>query len=135
MRHEPNLRLERFRIQVGEYQSPAGVNWGAFAVPCGSVTLQAISSGSHVPVELNPKQPEVADWEHVSVSLPHRCPTWLEMCAVKELFWADDETVIQLHVPKARWISYHPYCLHLWRNVRVEQPLPPPITLVPNGME
>lgn len=25
-------------------------------------------------------------WEHVSVSLGHRCPTWYEMCFVKKSF-------------------------------------------------
>lgn len=28
-----------------------------------------------------------AEWEHVSVSLTHRCPTWEEMCLIKSLFW------------------------------------------------
>ena len=26
-------------------------------------------------------------WQHVSVSLPKRCPNWLEMCMIKNLFW------------------------------------------------
>src|SRR5690349_6482303 len=28
-------------------------------------------------------------WEHVSISIPSedRCPTWEEMCFVKDLFW------------------------------------------------
>ena len=26
-------------------------------------------------------------WEHVSVSLARRCPTWEEMCMVKDIFW------------------------------------------------
>lgn len=29
-------------------------------------------------------------WEHVSVSLRNRCPTWDEMCLVKDIFWRDD---------------------------------------------
>ena len=40
------------------------------------------------------------DWEHVSVSLPDRCPTWEEMCFIKDLFWNSDECVVQYHPPK-----------------------------------
>lgn len=58
------------------------------------------------------------DWEHVSVSRPDRCPTWEEMCAVKDMFWADDECVMQLHPPKADYRNLHQFCLHLWRPRR-----------------
>lgn len=65
-------------------------------------------------------------WEHVSVSLPHRCPTWGEMQMVKNLFWDDDEVVMQLHVAKKDHINVHPYCLHLWRPRSGKKiPLPP----------
>ena len=64
-------------------------------------------------------------WEHVSVSLEHRCPTWEEMAYVKSLFFTDEETVMQLHVPVATHINEHNYCLHLWRPTDVEIPRPP----------
>ncbi|MGZ8317536.1 MAG: DUF7694 domain-containing protein [Telluria sp.] len=64
-------------------------------------------------------------WEHVSVSRRDRCPSWEEMCHVKALFWSDDACVMQLHPPKADWISNHQFCLHLWRPVGVEIPRPP----------
>lgn len=64
-------------------------------------------------------------WDHVSVSRPNRCPNWPEMEAIKRLFFADDETVMQLHVPVSDHISYHPHCLHLWRPHDVEIPRPP----------
>jgi hypothetical protein len=54
-------------------------------------------------------------WDHVSVSLKTRCPTWDEMCYVREKFFADDEWVMQLHPPKSDNVNYHPFCLHLWR--------------------
>ena len=54
-------------------------------------------------------------WDHVSVSLKTRCPTWEEMCFVREKFFADDEWVMQLHPPKSENVNYHPFCLHLWR--------------------
>jgi len=42
-------------------------------------------------------------------------PTWDEMNAVRHLFFRDDETVMQLHVPTTDHISFHDGCLHLWR--------------------
>lgn len=64
-------------------------------------------------------------WEHVSVSRPHRCPTWAEMEHVKRMFWRDDEAAMQLHVPAADHISLHTYCLHLWRPADGYIPRPP----------
>jgi hypothetical protein len=63
-------------------------------------------------------------WEHVSVSRQDRCPTWDEMCQVKALFWDDEDCVIQYHPPKSEYVNNHPYCLHLWRPLRAEVPLP-----------
>lgn len=71
-------------------------------------------------------------WDHVSVSLSkksgkpiERCPTWEEMCRVKEWFFEDHETVIQFHPKDTEYISNHKYCLHLWRRQEGEHELPP----------
>lgn len=64
-------------------------------------------------------------WEHVSISLPHRCPTWEEMCFAKSLFWDDEDCVMQLHPPRSDWVNNHPYCLHLWRPKHTDIPRPP----------
>lgn len=64
-------------------------------------------------------------WEHVSVSRKNRCPNWPEMSFIKGLFFKDDETVMQLHVPTVDHVNYHPYCLHLWRPVAEQTPRPP----------
>lgn len=64
-------------------------------------------------------------WDHVSVSLAKRCPTWDEMCWVKNLFWRPDECVVQFHPPAADHINYHSTCLHLWRRVDGDFPMPP----------
>ena len=64
------------------------------------------------------------DWEHVSVSLPDRCPTWGEMTYIKDLFWGEDDCVVQYHPPKEDYINNHPYCLHLWRSIDKEMPKP-----------
>ena len=64
-------------------------------------------------------------WEHVSVSYPNRMPSWNEMCKVKEMFWNDEETVVQYHPKKSEYKNLHPYCLHLWRKCGEDFELPP----------
>lgn len=55
-------------------------------------------------------------WDHVSISLKDRCPTWLEMCHFKDLFFKKSETVVQFHPAEAAYVNLHPNCLHLWRK-------------------
>lgn len=66
-------------------------------------------------------------WEHVSVTMEDisSCPTWEEMCRVKELFFKDTEIVLQLHPPKDDNINIHPHCLHLWRHITRKFKMPP----------
>lgn len=105
---------ENYRIRSGYMSSPTGYPCGAFEIPYKSSTLFAIVyDGSS------------DGWEHVSVSLRSRCPNWQEMCFVKDLFWGEDETVMQFHVPKSQHINNHPYCLHMWKRVGLEVELPP----------
>lgn len=72
-------------------------------------------------------------WEHVSVHVmdsetnTQSTPTWDEMCHIKNLFWSDDECVIQYHPPAANYVNNHPYTLHLWKPVGIEIPQPPSI--------
>jgi hypothetical protein len=66
-------------------------------------------------------------WEHVSVSTPGRPPNWEEMCFVKDLFWAPDDVVMQLHPARSEYVNTHPHCLHLWRPVGEAIPHPPSI--------
>jgi hypothetical protein len=111
MRKEPNMRVENYRLNgKGVPQSHAGKNHGIFQVR----NLRVISSG-----DLDD------DWEHVSVSTPSRTPDWKEMCKIKELFWRDDETVIQFHPKKGDYVNIHPHCLHLWRKKGEDIELPP----------
>lgn len=63
-------------------------------------------------------------WEHVSVSTEERCPKWSEMQQIKELFFDDDEAVMQLHPAKSDYVNVHPNCLHLWRPLHAVIPLP-----------
>ena len=70
-------------------------------------------------------------WEHVSVTIRDekkkikRTPTWAEMCKIKDIFWSEDETVIQYHPPKSEYVNNHKHCLHLWKPMGYEIPLPP----------
>ena len=103
--------------------SPNGSLYGYFVIPRDRpfVDLRIISSGAT-------HKGELGEWEHVSVSLAHRCPTWDEMCFVKDLFWMSGECVIQFHPPKSDYINAMPYCLHLWKPIHAIE-LPPSMTL------
>ena len=60
-------------------------------------------------------------WDHVSVSHPLEIPNWEEMEVVKRMFFAENETAMQLHVPESVHINQHPNCLHLWRPQSQEE--------------
>jgi|GEM_PF-3915219 len=64
-----------------------------------------------------------SNWDHVSVSLRDRPPTWLEMEVVRNAIWEPDETVLQYH-PSRNQARINPYCLHLWRPQDGPLPLP-----------
>lgn len=82
-------------------------------------------------------------WEHVSVhvyregilsvitqgrerqNLEIRTPYWSEMCQVKDLFWDDEDVVMQLHPRQSEYINRHESTLHLWRPRSGEIPTPP----------
>ncbi len=68
-----------------------------------------------------------AGWEHVSVAPFARrlTPSWDDMCLIKEIFWKDEEAVIQIHPPKAEYVNNVPNCLHLWRCAYKPMVLPP----------
>ena len=66
-------------------------------------------------------------WDHVSISPKKKniIPEWSEMCAIKDLFFKDDEAVIQIHPPKSEYINLKENCLHLWRRNDADMVLPP----------
>ena len=64
-------------------------------------------------------------WDHVSVSLKHRCPTWEEMCFIKDLFFEKDELVYQFHPPEKDYVNIGKTVLHLWRSWDQKIKLPP----------
>lgn len=112
MRNAPNLRTMPFRQPDPGNGEMYSDNNGWFVVPFNGVKLRVIQSDG-------------LDWDHVSVSLPNRCPTYDEMEHVRKLFFRDDETVMQLHVPVKDHRNVHQFCLHLWRPQHAEIPRPP----------
>ena len=129
MNHASLPYLNRYRLTTGPLASTPEYEFnGCFLVPL----IYHLPKG---PTEKRQKLDQVKiicsdgkGWEHVSVSLPdhpYTCPRWEIMCAVKDLFWLPEETVIQFHPPKSQYVNVHPGCLHLWKPIGVTLPSPP----------
>lgn len=106
---------EKYRMRTGPLATDqSDGNNGVFFVPLktNKQTVRVIASDG-------------GGWEHVSVSRTDRCPTWAEMCEVKDLFFGDDEWVVQYHPAKSDYVNDHPFCLHLWRPTAEAIPKPP----------
>lgn len=104
--------LEQFREEL--YGMRGDEHNGVFRVFVGGRSFNVIASNG-------------GGWEHVSVTKANgkRCPTWDEMCAIKAMFFEPDEVVMQLHPSEKDYVNIHPHCLHLWRPIEKEIPLPP----------
>jgi hypothetical protein len=109
---------EKYRV-MGERGALAGM----FRIPNGGAgELRVIAhDGTGVP----PEEAHLGGWEHVSVSLRDRTPTWTEMCLIKDLFWDPEDCVLQFHPPKSQYVNCHPHCLHLWRRCDTNWETPP----------
>lgn len=66
-----------------------------------------------------------AGWDHVSVSLSDRTPSWAEMSFIHRTFFKENEAAWEYHVPTDQHINIHPHVLHLWRKWYFKMPLPP----------
>ena len=69
-----------------------------------------------------------AGWEHCSVSITDRykrCPSWEQMCFIKDSFWNDDGCCVEYHPAKKDYVNNHEYCLHIWKPIDQEIPTPP----------
>lgn len=111
-------QFDPYRIKIPEIMkrmNPGAVendHNGAFVYTLGGNTLRVIAASG-------------GGWDHVSVSLEHRAPTWEEMEYIKRIFFKDDEVAMQLHVSTRDHISCHPHTLHIWRPLKAKIPLPP----------
>jgi hypothetical protein len=113
---------EKYRVTKGLMASISLFgNNGLFYLPISSMFAQCIASDGE-------------GFEHVSVTLClrqqnrpipiKRTPTWEEMCLIKDMFWDEEDTVIQYHPAKSEYVNNNEYCLHLWRPIGVELPKP-----------
>ena len=61
-------------------------------------------------------------WEHVSVAPYDRniTPSWDDMCRLKDIFFEDEEVVLQFHPRKSHYVNIVNNCLHLWRPKDVD---------------
>ena len=110
-----NKEIDKYRLIQKEIQI-YGCNGdscnGLFEIPVDNKKYTVIASNG-------------CGWEHVSVSNEKHIPSWKVMCKIKELFFDDEETVIQFHPPKSEYVNIHPNCLHLWRKIDAEIQTPP----------
>lgn len=125
---QDNQEIERYRVTPSVAtrkklnrrmaSTSANGNNGMFLVPIQNTNTMLICMAS-----------DGAGWEHVSVSCWHkkRVPSWEEMCFIKDLFWGDDEVVIQYHPRRQDYVNNHEYCLHMWRPTNQAIPTPPTI--------
>lgn len=60
-------------------------------------------------------------WEHLSVSMPSKTPSWDQMCVMKDIFFEDEEECFEYHPKKSEYVNIHPHCLHIWRPVVQER--------------
>jgi hypothetical protein len=130
MRAQFSDRLEAGRFRSGAYASEPRRRYGAFEVqgPSGAKLALIASDGGD-----DPLMGELGAWEHVSVSTAKRTPNWREMSFVKDLFWDEEECVLQFHPPRSRYVNCHPFCLHLWRPLDDHVRLPPMVLVGASG--
>lgn len=67
------------------------------------------------------------EWEHLSVSMPNKTPSWDQMCEMKNIFWEENEVCVQYHPRKKDYVNVHHHCLHIWRPIKEQLPTPPTI--------
>ncbi len=116
--------IEGFRFSLGPWKSKAGDRFGLFEIPLESYRFRVMLAPD------SNKFGKSVLWEHVSVSLKSRCPNWKEMCFIKDLFWNDEDVVVQFHPKKSEYVNLHKYCLHLFK-FNGEMPTPPSILVGP----
>ena len=89
----------RYRLRTGNYgTTDKEGNNGAFLFKLDGKRITIIASDG-------------LGWEHVSVSLDKKkCPNWNLMCKIKDIFWDEEDAVIQYHPRKQDYVNtciYH----------------------------
>jgi hypothetical protein len=119
------------RCANSPFESEFGDPCGVFVIPSTELpngktsrVLNIIATDGNVGIN------EENKWEHVSVSIlgdKKNTPSWLEICLVKDLFWDEEECVVQYHPAKSDYINLHEGVLHLWKHKNAPFPTPPTI--------
>lgn len=134
MRKTPNKLVEKYRLTKETCRIPGFPmvsdksfgNNGLFMIIRGNECFRCMVSNG-------------GGWDHVSVSVEDnrttRIPTWDELCWIKDLFWEDEEEVIQYHPKKSEYVNNHPNVLHLWRPQKERIPTPPSLMVGIKGVE
>jgi hypothetical protein len=124
MRKAPNPLVEPYRLTTGPLATNESYgNNGAFRFNVAGQVAQVIVSDGY-------------GWDHVSVGVAGKhLPSWGVMCAVKDLFFEDEEVVLQYHPAKSMYVNNHPGILHLWRPQSAQVPLPPTWMVGVKGVE
>ena len=118
MKDIPPNEYRRRGTEMGRYSSTDadGMN-GAFSIPLKGFGHRIIANCIVSDGRCEEDAPAFSGWEHVSVHVMEygrqRIPTWKEMCAVKDIFWNDDEWVVQYHPAKDQYVNDHACVLHL----------------------
>lgn len=95
-----NLEINKYRIRQGELATPDSYGMaGSFIIPLGHTRRAVV---------ITCNGDTGSGWEHVSIHVIRKrgrkniqeTPTWKDMCFIKNLFWSDDEVVIQKIDPK-----------------------------------
>ena len=77
-------------------------------------------------------------WEHVSINDKKITPSWEDMCKLKDIFWNEDETVVQYHPAKSDYVNNLQHCLHLWKPIEKysgKLPIPDSLLVGLKGLE
>lgn len=110
MRDLTSPEIHRYRVK---YNTPDPRSEGAFYIPRETGDLRVIACAG-------------GGWDHVSVSLDGRIPIWEEMDFIARMFFKEDETAVQYHVPRSDHVNCNPYTLHLWRPLSKLRKVPRP---------
>lgn len=104
---------ECYRVTQGVLATDRGHgNNGAFLIPATGHPAAVIASDQD-------------GWEMVSIAHCERPLTLAEVDAIRDLFWSQDDVVIQFHFPHQDRKGQHRYAVKLWRRAGQDAQLPP----------
>jgi len=108
------------RVRTGPWASTDEIgNNGVFIIPYETGMFYTIAS-------------DQMGWDHVSVHKKDMLgnlmtPDWNDMCYLKDVFWGEDDCVVQYHPKDKDYVNIHSNVLHLWKCQTQEFPMPPKI--------